>query len=550
MKKLLYIILFLPITVLAQNQQVKIWERIELTFTSSKTYSNPVQDVRDFQVIFQSPSGREKRINGFWDGETTWKARFMPDETGEWSYLTKCSDDKNSGLQSQKGSFACIANTGASSFLKHGAIKHQPGTFFLAHADGTPFFYTACTAWNGALKANDDEWTKYLKQRAVNNYTAIQLVTTQWRAAETNSSNQVAFDGCGKINIHPGFFRLMDKRIDEVNAHGLLAVPVVLWALQKGMGRELSPGYYLPDDQAILLARYIVARYGANHVMWMLGGDGIYTDSFEQRWKTIGRSVFDGTHQGVVGQHPCGRSWIGEINKDETWLEVIGYQSSHSKDSSTVTWITSGPMSKQWKNLPPKPYINLEPNYEQIRFVITDKDVRNASYWSLFATPLSGITYGANGIWPWLRPGEKILNHGDAPGTSTWYESIEFPGSKQVGYLSKFIQQFRWWELYPAQEILVTQPGLTRFNQFVSVVKSLDHKTILAYVPVKSTLKFRKSLPGNYKARWFNPVTNQTADGISEDSGNFVTVISPGDSDFVLVLEYIETPIAKNKSKK
>lgn len=549
MRKILYLLLFLPIPIFAQ-QSVKIWERTELSFTSSKTYGNPVQEVREFQITFTSPTGKEKLINGFWDGENIWKARFMPDETGEWSYQTKCSDSKNTGLHAQKGSFMCAPNAGTSPFAIHGAIIHQPGTYFLSHADGTPFFYTACTAWNGALKATDEEWTKYLKHRLENGYSAIQLVTTQWRAAETNSLNQVAFDGCGKINIHPEFFKVMDKRIDEVNAHGLLAAPIILWTLQRGNGREFSPGYFLPDDQAIILARYIVARYGANHVMWMLGGDGTYTGTFEQRWKTIGRAVFDGTHQGVAGQHPCGLSWIGEVYKDETWLEVIGYQSSHGKDSSTVSWITSGPMSKQWKNLPPKPYINLEPNYEQIRFAITDKDVRNASYWSIFATPLSGITYGANGIWPWLRPGEKILNHTDAPGTSPWYESIDFPGSKQVGYLSRFIQQFRWWELYPAQEILMTQPGLKKFNHFVSVVKSLDNKTIMAYVPVKSTLKFRKPLSGNYKIRWFNPVTNQSVDGMAEDSGSVITVISPGDSDFILIMEHIVTPISKNKTKK
>lgn len=546
MRNFLLILSFLPAFLYGQ-QSAKMWERFELSFTSSKAYNNPVQDVKEFQILFQSPTGREKRINGFWDGDNVWKTRFMPDETGEWSYITRCSDNKNTGLHEQKGSFSCISISNTSPFAIHGAIMHQPGTFYLSHADGTPFFYTACTAWNGALKATDEEWTKYLKHRVEHGYNAIQLVTTQWRAAETNSLNQVAFDGCGKISIHPDFFKLMDKRIDEVNALGLLAAPVVLWTLQKGMGREFSPGYSLPDDQAILLARYIVARYGANHVMWMLGGDGIYTDTYEQRWKTIGRAVFDGTHQGVVAQHPCGKSWIGEVYKDEPWMEVVGYQSSHSKDSSTVSWITSGPMAKQWKNLPPKPYINLEPNYEQIRVTITDRDVRNASYWSLFATPISGITYGANGIWPWLRPGEPILNHANAPWTSPWYESIDFPGSKQVGYLSKFIRQFRWWELYPAQELLISQPGLTKFNHFVSVVKSPDHKTILAYLPEKSTIKFRKPLAGNYISSWFNPITNQTIAGNHADSGSVITVTSPDDGDFVLVMQYNVTPLKKNK---
>jgi hypothetical protein len=43
-----------------------------------------------------------------------------------------------------------------------------------------------------------------------------------------------------------------------------------------------SPGYTLPDDEAVRLARYIMARYEAHHVIWLLGGGGNYLDPFEQ----------------------------------------------------------------------------------------------------------------------------------------------------------------------------------------------------------------------------------------------------------------------------
>lgn len=182
-------------------------------------------------------------------------------------------------------------------------------------------FWLACTAWNGALKSTDSEWNQYLKQRVKNEYSVIQFVTTQWRGGDKSSEGLIAFEGCGRISINPEFFRLIDKKIDKINEYGLVAAPVVLWALTVGAGRELSPGYYLPDDQAILLAKYKVARYGGNQVVWMLGGDGFYTGTHEQRWKTIGRTVFDGKHQCLVTQHPSGRQWIGEVFKDETWIE-------------------------------------------------------------------------------------------------------------------------------------------------------------------------------------------------------------------------------------
>jgi hypothetical protein len=521
----------------AQLPEAFKWQKYELVFKSKIIYENPVQDLMRMQVIFKSPTGRLKTINSFWDGDNVWKARFMPDETGTWLFETKCSDPKNSELNGQKGTFLVKISNDKRDIIVHGPVTHPSGTYYLTHSDGTPFFYMACTAWNGALRSTEEEWDQYLKQRSENNYSAIQFVTTQWRGGDKNSLGQIAFEGSGRIRINPDFFKLMDKKIDRINDFGLIAVPVILWTLQTGRGRELSPGYYLPDDQAILLAKYIVARYGANHVIWLLGGDGSYTGQYGQRWKTIGRGVFDGTHQGIVTLHPNGRSWIGEDYKDERWLDFIGYQSSHSNSEATVNWITKGPVSKDWAYLPPRPIINLEPNYEEIFFKITDRDVRNACYWSLFAAPIAGITYGANGIWPWLRPGEKILNHEDAAGTSPWYKSIEFSGSKQMGYLAQFIRQFRWWDLFPAQDLLVEQPGDRTYNQFVSLVKSSDNKTIIAYLPVKLNIKIRKPTNLNYQARWFNPVQNEYTEGNATDDGTVITLTSPLDGDLLLILE-------------
>jgi len=540
MKRAFLVFSVIMITAVALRGQLPaatLWHKYELSFTSSAEYENPVQDGRSLKVKFNSPTGRTKTILGFWDGGTSWKARFMPDETGNWSFETSFSDAKNEGLNGKKGEFSCKAGKEEKEFYKRGPIIRPAGKYHLTYSDGTPFFFLGCTAWNGALKSTESEWDQYLKHRSDNGYSVIQFVTTQWRGGDKNSLGQVAFEGSGRIRINPNFFKIMDKKVDRINEFGLVAAPVLLWTLQSGSGRELSPGYYLPDDQAILLAKYIVARYGANHVIWLLGGDGNYTGTYEQRWKTIGRGVFDGTQQGIVGQHPQGRSWIGEIYRDEKWIDIIGYQSSHSNAAGTVDWINKGSMSKEWASLPARPLINLEPNYEEIYFRITDKDVRNAVYWSLFATPIAGVTYGANGIWPWLRPGEKILNHSDGPGTSTWDVSINFPGSIQMGYMAAFIKKFEWWDLYPANQLLTEQPGDKQFNQFVSVVKSSDNKTIIAYLPAKMTISLRKPLRSNYTAEWFNPATNKYSKGAIDDNGQLLMVTSPEETDLLLVLK-------------
>jgi len=516
---------------------VDLWKMFEQDFTSIKEYANPLYDVKEFNVTFKSPTGRVKKINGFWDGETNWKVRFCPDEIGIWTFSTSCSDEENTGLNDISGTFDCINQSGNLEIYTKGEITHPRGTYYLTYSDGTPFFWTACTAWNGALLSTEKEWDTYLQHRSEHGYTVIQFVTTQWRGCAANSRGQVAFEGSGYITLNVDFFKHLDSKVKRINDYGLVAAPVLLWALPFGQGMELSPGYYLPVREAVLLARYMVARYGGYHVIWILGGDGKYIDEFEQRWKNIGRGVFDDEHPGLVTMHPMGRSWTGDAFADEDWLDIIGYQSSHSNSRRTVDWINKGPMANEWYKLIPRPIINMEPNYEQIGFRITDTDVRNACYWSIFATPIAGITYGANGIWPWLREGEKILNHRHDPGTSTWRESIDFPGSIQIGYLAQFIKKLKWWRLKPAPELLVEQPGDKQFNHFISVVKTENNDLILAYVPVKSTFSLYNTQRLEYTGQWFDPVSNKYSKAEINCKDGLLEITSPNDADLILILK-------------
>lgn len=510
-KMMKYILILIAFLSLNPNLlgQTPVWKKHEIQFQSSKNYDNPVYEVREFKFLFTAPSGRKKNVRGFWDGGTNWKVRFLPDEIGTWSWKSECSDYENSGLHNQEGIFECLPNESDELIFRNGAIKHQPGRYYFSYNEGTPFFWLACTAWNGALKSTEEEWDYYLNQRKRNQYSVIQLVTTEWRGCDKTPEGLTAIEGTGYIRIHPEFFKRIDQRIDQANAKGFVVSPVILWALPSGEGRHLSPGYTLPLDEAVLLAKYIVARYQGNHVVWTLGGDGRYYDEQEFKWKEIGRRVFNDIDHAPVTLHPHGSSWVGDLFDQEEWYNMMGYQSSHNNGERVVNWINKGPMSQMWDKLKPMPYINMEPNYEEIRFIITAKDVRNAGYWSIFAAPVAGVTYGANGIWPWLAPGERILNHRDQGGVTGWEKSIDFPGSLQMGYLASFVTKLKWWELFPANDILAFQPGNDRFNHWISVVKSPDDKTIIAYIPEKSTVRLYNPNRYKYSGTWFNPVSNE-----------------------------------------
>ncbi|MHC5035621.1 MAG: apiosidase-like domain-containing protein, partial [Planctomycetota bacterium] len=290
---------------------------------------------------------------------------------------------------------------GTTPLYVHGPVGLSVDRRHFAHADGTPFFWLGDTAWNGALKSRGEDWDDYLAMRRSQGFTAVQFVCTQWRAAATDHRGEKAYEVDGRLRINPAFFQRLDARVAAANEQYLVAAPVMLWAY----GEE-DPGRALAEEDAIRLARYMVARWGAYQVVWILGGDADYRGAHADRWKRLGRAVFGERRDRLVTLHPQGLHWVAQEFRDESWYDFIGYQSGHGDSDEDLRWLTGGPPASQWAGEPARPVVNLEPNYEahpayQSGKPFTDREVRRAAYWSLLVSPTAGLTFGHNSIWAW-----------------------------------------------------------------------------------------------------------------------------------------------------
>lgn len=49
----------------------------------------------------------------------------------------------------------------------HGDIHLSDDRYYLAHADGTPFFWLGDTGWNGALFSDEQSWDVYIAKTVV-----------------------------------------------------------------------------------------------------------------------------------------------------------------------------------------------------------------------------------------------------------------------------------------------------------------------------------------------------------------------------------------------
>ena len=119
----------------AESETVPLWGRFETQVENTKSYSNPFKDV-ELNATFTSPSGKAVDFFAYFDGDgrggqtgNIWKLRFMPDETGTWSYACWFSD----GALGKRGEFTCVDQGD-----KPGPLRVEG--LWLRFADGKRFY--------------------------------------------------------------------------------------------------------------------------------------------------------------------------------------------------------------------------------------------------------------------------------------------------------------------------------------------------------------------------------------------------------------------------
>ena len=110
-------------------------------------------------------------------------------------------------------------------------------------------------------------------------------------------------------------------------------------------------------------------------------------------------------------------------------------------------------------------------------------------------------------------------------GVATWDKCLDLPAGIQIGYLAEFMRTLPWWRLKPAGQLLAEQPGDKTFNHFISVSQADECGTIVAYVPVKSTVKLFNPLGREYEGEWFNPVANDYIGATSTHRDGVIEVV-------------------------
>ncbi len=516
----------------AKTVMVAKWGRFEHAFKSSLVYSNALQEV-SLRVVFTSPLGETNGVDGFWDGGRTWRVRFSPDLPGRWKYRTICSDSANEGLFDQHGEFLCTAVTGLTRFERHGQVRVARDHRHLEHVDGTPFFWLADTVWNGARQAELKDWEFYAGVRAAQRFTVV-----QWAVAPgEDTKNESAYSGFPeRIAINPDFFKRLDTRLEVLSQAGILSAIVPLFEMQSEKG-VANP---LPDDQAELLVRYVVARWGTQPVAWLVAFEGDSAGKNVGRWKRIGQAVFGSRAHAPVVLFPGGTQWLVDEFRDQGWVDVFGYQSVTGVTDDALQWTFTGPFPAEWKKEPTRPLIPFAP-YENGLVAPSGKrfssdDVRHAVCWSLLLTPPAGVSYGGQGVVDWdtsVGPKDERTGAADLP---MWRKALFMPAAKQMSHLARFIGSIDFWRLRPDQKAIASQPGEQSPRRFIVAAGSDTSDLTIVYVPEDRTVELLlDGLPHSPSVSWFNPRTGGNNAAVAVVGNRSCQFPTPDPGDWLLV---------------
>jgi hypothetical protein len=239
---------------------VERWDACEISFAASKTYTNPFQDVDLTATLTHADSGKSIAVNGFYDGDSTWRLRFMPTELGAWRYATQSAD---AGLNGKEGRVDCIEPT--KPYL-HGPLRAEGRRF--VHADGVRRFLISTRL--SCHLSPPDVWRKaidYLKSYRINRVLFIM-------GGVHGTVKALYGEGPDFWRYSVEKFRAIDTFIDTLRREDILASPYFYYfndKAQRGLTKE--------QDKAYL--RYGMARFGAYaNVMPVLSNevDQKYTD--------------------------------------------------------------------------------------------------------------------------------------------------------------------------------------------------------------------------------------------------------------------------------
>jgi hypothetical protein len=479
------------------------WEIWESTLKSRRRYFNPFTEVH-ILATFRSPSGKRHEVEGFYDGNQTWRVRFLPDEVGRWRWFVR-ADPPDEQL-SASGNFECVPSA-----LPGPLRIHPENPLWFAFANGSPVYLLAFHLWN--IDCMDEttlaKTLSFLKAKGFNAVVGPHL-TPERLVWETLPNGEIAFD---RFNL--SVWRGLDRALRLTAQYGMVLIP---FSLIGGTNRLPK----VPDEESLdLLLRYWVARW-----------QGFWNATFQpvSEWEEgysereileIGQRLHELTHgRFLISVHSLRAS--SESVQRAKWFSYHTVQDKLDDwNFSKFVWFV-----ELFRRVPKPIFAHeclWEGNFYQREAGLDVDNLRRAAW----VIALSGgqINYADEVVAPrrWQRWEDVGVTFSEL-GTATkplgqLYDALS--------HLARFMRSLPFWLMQPHPEIANTKVCLAELGQ-----------TYAVYAPEGGTVKLDLTkTEGSFKVRWFNPRTGNWVEGGIISGGGVRELAAPDRNDWVLLVQ-------------
>ncbi len=246
---------------------VEQWKIFELSFRQ-KAGQHPFDNI-DSGCTFINGCDTVK-VSAFYDGNDTYKIRFMPHKPGRWTYRTSGSSPKSN----LRGSFDCLpASPG-----NHGPVRVNSLGF--AYSDGTAYIPvgTTCYAWTHQPDSLIQLTLETLRNSCFNKIRmCIFPKSYDWNRNEPILYPFEGETGSWDFNrLNPAYFRNIEQCIASLDSLGIEADLIVYhpydrWGFSK-LDKETRDRYM----------QYVISRFGAfKNVWWSMANEYDFMEAYD-----------------------------------------------------------------------------------------------------------------------------------------------------------------------------------------------------------------------------------------------------------------------------
>jgi hypothetical protein len=279
-----------------------------------------------------------------------------------------------------------------------------------------------------------------------------------------------------------------------------------------------------------LLTRYVVARWGADPVAWVLapGND----DKQIERWQKIGTEVFSGIgHCPVVVYSK--QADRGLAFAEQQWVDVLGFQVPLEGDDQarTLNRIAHA-----------HPAIVFTPHENEVeaktRTRVTAEQVRQSAYCGLLMVPPAGVSYAGLAVENWDTTVTAKKDDAFGAGLPQWHKALFMPGAKQLSQLANLFGTVEFWRLHPAPDLLANQPTDGSVATIACPAATETKNLSMVYLMNERMLELSlDAMPHSPSVTWFNPRLGRNSPAVAVVAQGKCQFPTPDAGDWLLVLK-------------